>query len=66
MHLAACQGHTAVVQLLLDAGAAVSTQSADGFSPLQGAARRGHVAVVQLLLDTCANVVAAATGAISA
>jgi ankyrin repeat protein len=38
LHLAAQKGHTAMVQLLLDAGAALDAVSANGFLPLHEAA----------------------------
>jgi ankyrin repeat protein len=55
LHVAAHQGTTAVVQLLLDAGAHVDVADCDGRA-LYRAARRGHTAVVHLLLDAHADV----------
>jgi ankyrin repeat protein len=49
LHKAAQQGHTAAVQQLLEAGAAVNS-IAHGSTALHIAARSGHVALVQLLL----------------
>ena len=44
------------VRALLDAGADANGASADGNTPLMGAARAGHLAVVHLLLERSANV----------
>jgi ankyrin repeat protein len=44
-------GHAAVVQLLLDAGAAVDAQQPTGRTALHVAAREGQAAVTQLLLS---------------
>jgi hypothetical protein len=49
LHRAAFAGHAAVVQLLLDAHAAVNAPAANGYTPLHEAAFGGHTAVVQLL-----------------
>jgi ankyrin repeat protein len=40
----------AAVRMLLDAGAAVDAQAANGDTPLHDAAENGHRAVVQVLL----------------
>ena len=46
---AACQGHEAVVRLLLERGADIEAKDRDGRTPLQWAMRNGHEAVVRLL-----------------
>jgi ankyrin repeat protein len=56
LQCAAQEGHTAVVQLLLDAGAAVDVVAADGHTALHRAACGGQTAVVQLLLNAHASV----------
>lgn len=48
--MAAHAGHVAVVQLLLDAEAAVDAVTTDGLTPLQMASC-GHTTVVQLLSE---------------
>ena len=53
---AAQKGHEAVVQLLLDKGAAVDAVLKDGHTALIIAAQQGHEAVVKLLLDKGAAV----------
>lgn len=50
LHLAAFEGHSAVVSLLLRAGASVTTRDADGESPLMSAVKGNHARVVRLLL----------------
>jgi ankyrin repeat protein len=56
LHKAASAGHTAVVQLLLGAHAAVDTPGAHGSTALHKAAWSGHTAVVRLLLHDQAAV----------
>lgn len=61
LHAAAFRGHQAVVQLLLDRGAAVDGVPAlpmqfTTVTPLHHAASQGHVDVAQLLLDRGASV----------
>jgi ankyrin repeat protein len=56
LHKATDQGHTAVVRLLLDTGAAVNAAAAaDGRTALHYAASGGRTALVQLLLDAKAE-----------
>ena len=52
LHVAAQEGHEAVVRLLLEAApAAAMTTSASGYLPLHWAAYAGHEAVARLLLE---------------
>ncbi len=53
---AARNGQTERVRDLLDGGADVDTQNADGFTALKWASIRGHIATVQALLDAGADV----------
>ena len=50
MH-AALGGHDAVVNTLLERGAAVDTQSKDGYTALMMAAQKGRLGMVNLLLQ---------------
>jgi ankyrin repeat protein len=59
IHDAAEYGRTAVVQLLLEAGAAVDAVDEEDNTALHLAAWNGHTPVVQLLLDAQASVNAA-------
>ena len=61
LHLAAFDGHAAVVGLLLKvAPAAASVAAASGFLPLHLAALKGHQAVVRLLLEAAPTAARAA------
>ena len=50
IHLAAENGHTEAVQLLLEHGAHVSEYSTERWTPLLLAAKNGHLEIMQLLL----------------
>jgi ankyrin repeat protein len=54
--LAAENGHTKVVKLLVDKGADVNTQGGDYGNALYAASQGGHEAVIKMLLDKGANV----------
>ncbi|KAF2158407.1 hypothetical protein M409DRAFT_71663 [Zasmidium cellare ATCC 36951] len=56
IHFAATRGSTTMVQMLLEAGAAVDTRNAVGQTALQCASRNGCLDVVQLLLQSRADV----------
>ncbi len=56
LYIAAGEGRLAVVELLLDKGAAIEAKAEDGCTPLSTAAFNGHVDVVKLLLDRGAAV----------
>lgn len=56
LYLGAYNGCVAVVQLLLDAKAAVDVSNRAGVTPLLAAAMMGHTNVVQLLLAAEASV----------
>jgi hypothetical protein len=55
LHWAARRGHMALVQFLLDHGAAIEATGEDGQTPLQDAAFEGQAGAVRLLLDRGAN-----------
>ena len=55
---AAKKGKTALVEQLLDKGAALESQDRDGRTPLMLAAQYGHAPIVRLLLDKGANAAA--------
>jgi ankyrin repeat protein len=54
--MAAQNGHTEIVKLLLDANADVNAANTNGLSPLYMAAQKGHTEVVKLLLVANADV----------
>ena len=54
-HLAACQGHTAVLACLLEHGVHPGATSLDGWSLLHEAAATGHADAVRLLLQRGAD-----------
>ncbi|KAI4209100.1 MAG: hypothetical protein LQ351_007936 [Letrouitia transgressa] len=56
--MAASSGHKAVVKLLLDSGADITTKDECGWTALHLAARGGHEAIVELLLDSGADITA--------
>ena len=58
LQAASCDGHEAVVQLLLNKGADVNAQGGVYGNALQAASRRGHTAVAQLLRDKGAKAAA--------
>jgi len=51
LYLAAREGHSSVVAVLLQRGANINAQSDDLVTPLHAAARNGHKAVVQELVQ---------------
>ena len=53
---ASANGHVAVVQLLLEKGAAVDTATSSGWTSLYLASANGHVEVVRLLLEKGADI----------
>lgn len=55
LHLAACEGHPAVVQFLLSQGVNPNPIDRWGNSPLHDAARLGHKHIVELLLPWIKN-----------
>ncbi|KAJ1488338.1 ankyrin repeat-containing domain protein, partial [Baffinella frigidus] len=56
LHWAGHQGHGAVVHVLLENGAAVSSKTNEDATPLHWASSEGHEAVVQTLLEHGADV----------
>jgi len=56
LHLAAEQGQTALVELLLGKGADVNARQIQGWTPLGLAAQNGHLETVKILLDKGADV----------
>ena len=53
---AAAEGHAAVVQALIEAGADFRTRLPSGFTPLLFAVREGRLDVVRILLEAGADV----------
>ena len=51
LHMAAGNGHTEVVKLLVEKGATVGLENAEGSTPLHWACLNGHVKIVEYLLD---------------
>ena len=49
--MAAGNGHVEIVKLLVEAGASVGTENAEGSTPLHWACLNGHVKIVEYLLD---------------
>jgi len=60
--LAAQEGHTPIIDLLLDAGADINATSEHSYTALSLAALAGHTRVVENLLDKGALVPHAAAG----
>jgi len=60
--LAAQEGHTPIIDLLLDAGADINATSEHSYTALSLAALAGHTRVVENLLDKSALVPHAASG----
>jgi ankyrin repeat protein len=49
--LAACNGHEAIVKLLIEKGAEPSVQNSRGMTPLHWAAWNGHEAIAKVLVE---------------
>ena len=56
LHRAVDEGHTDVVQILIDAGADINTMNIYGNSPLHSASRSGELEVVKMLVRAGAEV----------
>lgn len=56
LHYAAWGGHSVICSFLLEKGAMIDAQSANGTSPVMMAARQGHVETVKFLLAKSADV----------
>lgn len=56
LHIASYEGHTEIVQLLLDKGAAVDLKNTNGCTALRIASFWGYTKIAQLLINAKANV----------
>lgn len=56
LHLAAKQGHGALIDLLLASGALVNELDGRGHTPLQYAAHKGHIAAIRKLVEQGADI----------
>ncbi|MCP4367117.1 MAG: tetratricopeptide repeat protein [Deltaproteobacteria bacterium] len=56
LYWASYNGHTALVKLLLEAGADVNKAHTDGFTPLYVASYKGNTEIVKLLLEAKADI----------
>ena len=56
LHMAAAEGHTAMLRLLLSAGWAVDARSFEDDTPITLATHRGHAQAVRALIDAGADV----------
>ena len=55
LHMAAKNGHSETVELLIDNGANVNVKTTFGYTPLHLAAKNGHPQTVQALIDKRAD-----------
>jgi len=55
LHVACCEGHSQVVQYLLDLGASVHVRDRYGDSPLDDAVTFRHMDIVKMLRETGAH-----------
>lgn len=56
LHVAACYGQKAIIDLLLAAGAEVDAEDSEGYTPLHWAAKRNNPVIAQTLLAKGAKV----------
>jgi cytohesin len=56
LHIAAQNGHEAVVQSLIEAGADVNKVNDNGMTPLYVGAQEGHEAILQALIEAGADI----------
>lgn len=56
LYWSACQGHTNVCEILIQAGSDVNSRVTWGSTPLHAAADRGHKNVIEVLIDSGADV----------
>lgn len=61
LHVACCEGHSHVVQYLLDLGAPVHVRDRYGDSPLDDAIMFRRADIIRMLRDTGAHLVTAPT-----